>query len=123
MLETPLINCKVELKLIWTNHCILAIGNIWCYNDDDAISNITFTVKDSKLYVPLVTSSTKHNQKLSKLLNKGFERSAYQNEYKTKNENEDTTRRTDVLLDHLVEVNRLLVLVYSNQDDKAKSYN
>ena len=97
MLETPLINCKVELKLTWTNHCILAIGG----NDNDAISNITFTVKDSKLYVPLVTSSTKHNQKLSKLLSKGFERSAYQNEYKTKNENEDTTRRTDVLLDQL----------------------
>ena len=59
-LETPLINCKVELKLIWTKHCVLsAAGN----ND-----NIIFTIKDKKLYVPVVTLSARDNKKLSKLL-------------------------------------------------------
>ena len=49
-------------------------------------SNITFTFKDTKLYVPVVTFSVKDNQKLSKLLSKGFGRSVYWNEYKTKSE-------------------------------------
>ena len=65
-----LINCKVELKLI------------------------IFTIKDTKLYVPAVTLSTRSNQKLSKLLSKGFGRSIYWNEYKTKRSNKNTTKET-----------------------------
>ena len=38
----------------------------------------------SYLYVPAMNLSTKDNQKLSKLLRKGFERSVYWNEYKKK---------------------------------------
>ena len=38
----------------------------------------------SYLYVPVINLSTKDNQKLSKLLRKGFERSVYWNEYKKK---------------------------------------
>ena len=38
----------------------------------------------SYLYVPVINLSTKDNQKLSKLLRKGFERSVYSNEYKKK---------------------------------------
>ena len=46
-------------------------------------NNIIFTIKDTKLYVPVVTLSVKYNSKLSKLLSKGFERSVYWSEYKT----------------------------------------
>ena len=45
-------------------------------------NNIIFAVKDTKLYVTVVTLSSKDNQKLSKLLSKGFEISVYWNEYK-----------------------------------------
>ena len=38
-------------------------------------NNILFTIKDTKLYVTVVTLTAKGNQKLSKLLSKGFERS------------------------------------------------
>ena len=69
-----LINCKVELKLRRTNHCALAVGGV---ENDDTYSDIYFTVKEKKLYVPLVTLSAKNNQKLSKLLSKEFERSVY----------------------------------------------
>ena len=48
-----------------------------------------FLLKDTKLYVPVVTLSAKDNQKLSKLLSKGSERSVYWNEYKTKSDNKD----------------------------------
>ena len=39
--------------------------------------NIISTTKETKLYVPVVTLLTKDNQKLSKLLSKGFQRSVY----------------------------------------------
>ena len=42
---------------------------------NDNSHNIIFTIKDTKLYVPVVTLSARDNQKLSKLLGKGFERS------------------------------------------------
>ena len=76
-LEMPLINCKVELKLKWTKYCVLsAVGND---NNDANSNNIIFIIKDTKLYVPVFTLSAKSNQKLTKLLSKGFERSLYSN--------------------------------------------
>ena len=53
-------------------------------NDINNANSIIFTIKDTKLYVPVVTLNVKYNQKLSKLLSKRFERSVYQIEYKTK---------------------------------------
>ena len=78
----PLINWKVKLNLTLTKPCILAT----CGNDNDNVNsnNIIFTIKYTKLYVLVVTLSAKDNQKLSKLLRKGFERSVCWNEYKTK---------------------------------------
>ena len=43
-------------------------------NDNDQANNIISTIKDTKLYVPVVTLSAKNNQKLSKLLGKRFDR-------------------------------------------------
>ena len=78
----PLINFKVELNFTWTKHCVLAVaGND---NADANLDNIIFTIKDTKLFFPVVTLSAKDNQKLSKLLSKEFERSVYWNEYKIK---------------------------------------
>ena len=42
---------------------------------------IVFPIKDTKLYVPVVTLSARDNKKLSNLLSKEFERIIYQNEY------------------------------------------
>ena len=55
--------------------------------------NVIFTIKDTKLYAPAVTLSSRDNQKLSKILSKGFERSVYWKEYKTKNENINTANK------------------------------
>ena len=46
-------------------------------NTDANPDNIIFTVKDTKLFVSIVILSAKDSQKLSKLLNKGSERSIY----------------------------------------------
>ena len=48
--------------------------------------NIIFTIKYTKLYVTAVALPAKDNQKLSKRYSKGFERSVYWNEYKTKSD-------------------------------------
>ena len=68
----PLINYKVDLKLNWTKYYILSAagadnnnGNV---NDTVSGNNITFTIKDTKLYVPVVTLPSKDNHKLSKFL-------------------------------------------------------
>ena len=89
-LEFSLINWKLELKLNCTQYCVL-YANV---NDDaNGSPNIIFVITNTKLYVPVVTLSTKDNQKLSKLLNKGFDRTVYQNEHKTKRETKNTTNK------------------------------
>ena len=61
-----------------------AAGNENVINDTDNANNITFTIKDTKWYVSVVILLARDNQKLSKLLSKGLERSVYWNEYKRK---------------------------------------
>ena len=59
-LEIPLI--KVEFSLKWYEICILPSSG----------TAATFTITDTKLYVPIVTLKIEDNAKLSKLLSKGF---------------------------------------------------
>ena len=120
----PLTNCKIELKLKRTKYCVLsAAGNGNVINDNDNANNVIFTVKDTKPYVPLVTFSAIDNQKLSQLVSKGFERSVYWNEYKTKRESKNKTNEYRCILESNFDgVNRLFVLVYSNKDDDPKRF-
>ena len=120
-LEILLINCRNELKLKWTKYCIFsANGN---ENTNNNPNNILFTIKDSNIYVSVVTLSAKDNQKLSKLLLKVFQISVYWNEYKAKKENKNTTNEYRYFLESKsVGVNRLFVLVYSNKDDNVTRF-
>ena len=53
----PLISCKVHIKLKWTKYCVLASNG---YNNTNANRNNTiFTIKDTKLYVPVIILSVK----------------------------------------------------------------
>ena len=90
-------------------------------DNDDANSNITFTIKDTDLYVPVVILPAKGNQKLTKPFSKLFERFVYWNEYKTKSENENTTNEYRYfLISDFVRVNALFVLIYLNRDKDVK---
>ena len=59
----------------------------------------TFTITDTKLYVPVVTLKIEDNAKLSKLLSEGFKRSVYWNKYqdilKDHAENQNIRERLD----------------------------
>ena len=70
--EMPLIN--------WTKYCVLSAAGADNINNRDS-DNIIFTIKDTKLYVFVVTLLARDNQKVSKNFSKGFERSVYWSEY------------------------------------------
>ena len=56
------------------------------YAGGDNVNNreTTFKITSTKLYVPVVTLSTKDNINLTKQLNKGLKRSVHWSEYKSK---------------------------------------
>ena len=66
--EMSLINYKVELKLRWTKHCVLSVAGTDNANGNNDDNNIIFTIKDTKLYVSVVTLSAKDKYKLSNFL-------------------------------------------------------
>ena len=123
----PLISFKVELKLKWRKYCVLSAASNENKSDNDNnnnANNIIFTIKDTKLFFHIVTLSVRENQKLTKLLSKGFERSVYWNKYKTKSENKNTINEYRYFLEsNCVRVNRLFVLVYTNVDGNTKRFN
>ena len=91
-------------------------------NDNDG-NNIIFNINDTKLHIPTVTLSARDNQKLSKPFSKGFEKSVYWNEYKTKSENKDTTNEYRYFFEsNFVGVNRLFVLVYLYKNNDLKRF-
>ena len=53
------------------------------------VADTTFKITNSKLYVPIVTLSSKNHVKLVKLLEEGFKSPIYWNEYQTKIETKD----------------------------------
>ena len=46
-------------------------------NDNNNANNIIFTIKDTKLYIPVLNLSAKDNEKLAKLFKKRFEVSTH----------------------------------------------
>ena len=110
-LEMPLINCKVKLNLTWKKECVLS----------NQAGDGVFIINDTKLYVPVVTLSKEDNKDFIEQQNKGFQRSIYWNEYKTKGktENPDANAFKYIsLAPSLQSVNRLLVMAYNAADDQ-----
>ena len=105
-LEMPLINCKIKLNLTWKKECVLSS------NDGNAV----FIINDTKMYVPVVTLSKEDNKDFFEQQNKGFQRSIYWNEYKTKEINSDADANAFkyINLDLSFQgVNRLFVIAYN----------
>ena len=108
-----LINCEVNLLLTWSSTCVLIATNI-------LNQNTTFAITDTKLYVPVVTLSTKENTKFLQQLNSGFKRVINWNKYLSKPE----LLAQNQNLNHLIEpsfqgINRLFVLAFENDDHRT----
>ena len=117
-LEMLLINCEINLILIWSANCVIVSLN----NENQ---NATFEITDTKLYVPVVTLSTQDSSKLLHQLKSGFKRVINWNTYLLKPE----ILRRNPNLNHLVEpnfqgVNKLFVSAFENdtQITSAKGY-
>ena len=116
----PLINCKIHLELSWNNNCVMYGADTYAGGDNANNREAIFKITSTKLYVPIVTLSTKDNVNLTKQLNEGFKRSVYWNEYKSKIEtkildNDNTTRFS---LDASFQgVNRLFALAFGNTNN------
>ena len=111
-LEMPLINCKVKFNMKKKKKCVFSTH----------AGNGVFIINDTKLYVPVVTLSKEDNKDFIDQQNKGFQRSIYWNEYKTKeqNENADANIFKYINLDPSFQgVNRLFVMAYIRADNEA----
>ena len=110
-LEMPLINCEVNLILTWSSTCV--ITNSTGAGTPDEIT-------DTKLYVPVVTLSTKGNAKLLQQLKSAFKRVINWNKYLSKPE----LLRQNPNLNYLIEpsfqgVNRLFILAFENDTQRT----
>ena len=113
----PLINCKIKFNLTWKKEYVLST---------DA-GEAVFIINDTKIYVPVVTLSKEDDKDFIEQQNKGFQRSIYWNEYKTKEKNSRTkelvnndnpaTSVRDIILDPSFQgVNRLFVMAYNSEN-------
>ena len=110
-LEMPLINCKIKLNLTWKKECVLSTDP----------GNAVFIINDTKMYVLVVTLSKEDNKDFIEQQNKGFQRSIFRNEYKTKevNENADANMFKYINLDLSFQgVNRLFVMACNRANDQ-----
>ena len=63
-LELPLINCKVNLILTWSKDCIIT----------NSTGEGKLAITETNFYVPVVTLSTKDNEKLFQQLKSGLKK-------------------------------------------------
>ena len=111
-LEMPLINCKVNLISTWSSTCVIT----------NSTSAGKFAITDTKLYVPVIISSTQDNSRLLQQLKSGFKRVINWNKYLSK----PKLLAQNPNLNHLIEpslqgVNRLFVLAFENDTQRTSN--
>ena len=88
----PPINFEISLQLEWSEKCVSVAGTATNQKSE-------FEITDTKLYVPVVTLSTKANIKLLKQLESGCKKRIGWNTYQFKNKNQAESRYFDFLID------------------------
>ena len=74
ILEMPLINYEITFDLNWSENCVIVATDV-------ANQGATFSITDTKLYVPVVTLATQDNTKLLEQLKSGFKITINWNKY------------------------------------------
>ena len=77
-LEMFLINCEINLILVWSTNYVIV-------STDVSNQGATFAVTETKLYVTVVTLSTQNNAKLLQQLKSGFKNIITWNIYQNQN--------------------------------------
>ena len=98
----PLINCKINLTLTWSQKCVLS----------NYTKATTFAITDTELYILVVTLSTQDNAKLLQQLKSGFKRTINWNKYQSKIKVQAPNPYLDYLVDLSFQgVNRLFFII------------
>ena len=126
-LNIPLINCEVEVILTWSKNCILAdmTGRNAGNNNPPAIvppTGLIFQIKDTILYVPVVTLSKENDIKFLEKLKLGFKRTIKWNKYRSQMTIQNNNNNLNYLIDPtFTNVNRLFVLSFKKiEEDNVK---
>ena len=136
-LNIPLINCAIELILTWFNNCVLISKTTRKadYNANpiarkiDNPENAIFQIKDTKLYVPVVTLSKENDIEFLEQLKSRFKRTIKWNKYRSQMTIEPQNNNLNYLIDpKFINVNRLFVLSFArnvegdNRDSFSRCY-
>ena len=76
-LKIPLINCEINVMLTWSENCVIS-----CNAATNQVT--TFSITNTKIYLPVLTLSAQDNAKLLKQLKLGFKRTINRNKYQSK---------------------------------------
>ena len=105
----PLINCEVSLILTWSKDCFIT----------NSTSEGKFVITEKKLYVLVVTLSTKDNEKLLQQLKSGFKKTISLNKYESGIKTFAQNRYLNYLINTSFQgVNRLFVLPFENENGR-----
>ena len=100
-LKIPLINCENNFVLTWSDRCFVIDNPI-----NDQVP--TFTITDTKLYVPVATLLIQDNARLLEQLKSGFKRTINWNRYEPKVKAERQNQYLDFLINPIFQgVNRI----------------
>ena len=112
-----MINSEIEFILTWTKNCVLAnmtVRDAGNNNDPSAIvapTELEFQIKDTKLYVPVVTLSKENDIKLLEKLKSGFKKTIKWNKYRSQMTVQNNNNNLNYLVDPIfTNVNRLFLL-------------
>ena len=121
-----MINCKIELNLKWTKYCVLSAADNDNDNDNNKnnCKNIIFSIKDTKLNVPVVTLSARDNQNCQNFLVNDLKDQFIGMNIKQKGRITLKQRNTDIFLNQiLLESMDYLTRRYCLPKDIKKNYN
>ena len=91
-LEMPVINREINLDLNWSEKCVIVAATV-------GNQGATFSITDTKLYLPVVTLSTQDNAKLLEQLESDFKRTINWNKYQSKKSTERKNQYLNYLID------------------------
>ena len=129
-LDMSLSNSEMSVTLTWSENCVFtnittqtaeaAQGDNPARERIDASINAAFKVTDTKLYVPVVTLSTKDDNNFLEQLKSGFKRTIKWNKYRSEMTNQTKTNHLNYLIDPtFTKVNRLFVLSFKNEEGRT----
>ena len=108
----PLINCVVNLILAWSKDCVFT----------NSTGEGKFATTETKLYVPIVTLSTKDSEKLLEQLKFGFKKTISWNKCESSIKTFAQNRYLNYLINlSFQRVNRLFVLPFENENGRTSN--